>query len=68
MKTIKIEKDSTDEQEHLILSKLDHHNIVKFYEHFEDVRFGFNYLFVYSCIVSEYCRVIRTIHSFKSNP
>jgi len=47
MKTIKMEDEiSTDEQEHLILSQLDHDNIVKYYQHFEEDRSGFKYFYI----------------------
>jgi len=54
MKTIEMNKGSTLEQEHFILSRLNHENIIKYYEHFEQVVIGCNNL----CIVTEYCRVI----------
>jgi len=59
MKTIKLQANSTDEREHVILSQLDHENIVKYYEHFEESVFRFKHL----CILTEYCRVMIRIRS-----
>jgi len=67
MKTIKMEQDGStgdhsndEEQEHLILSRLNNDNIIKFYEHFVEDRYGFKWL----CIVTEYCPVITQNNRF----
>ncbi len=54
MKAIEIVGDLIDEREHLVLSRLNHENIVKYYLDFEETFSSLKYL----CIITEYCKVM----------
>ena len=57
MKTMKIDQDSDDrneENEVILLQRLRHHHVIRYFEHFDEAFLGSDYF----CVVYELCEVI----------